>query len=161
MRKAPLAIGVAAMLLTLWAGTSAHADTGSTDMQDRIDAVLQEQPGGTQIAWNEVSWNDGDVVLTLASASTSQGVTTFAAVGGCTSGKFCAYNQTGYRGDKITYSTCTSSQSVSALVGPVRSIANSRTSGTIRAYAGSTLLATATAGTGANVTGTTTNITCG
>lgn len=84
----------------------------------------------------------------------------FAAVGGCTTGKFCAYNQTGYRGDKITFSTCSSSQSVTGLTGAVRSIANSRSTGIIRAYAGSTLLASAAAGTGVNVTGTTTNIFC-
>lgn len=47
-------------------------------MQTRIDEVLAEHPGGTQVSWNEVSWEDGDVVLTLA----SEGVSTFA-VGSC------------------------------------------------------------------------------
>lgn len=161
MKRIPLAIAAVALLFTAWTSTAAWADAGQSEMQSRIDAALAGQPGGIQIGWNEISWDDGDVVLTLAPASTSGGAGRRAAIGGCASGKFCAYNQTGYRGDKITYSACTSSHSVAGLAGAVRSIANSRTSGTVRAYAGSTLLASASAGSGKNVTGTTTKISCG
>lgn len=125
-------------------------------MQARVDSALTANPGGTQIAWNEVSWDDGAMILTLAPETG----TVHTMVGGCASGKFCAYDHASYSGNKITYSTCTSYQSVSALPGAVRSMANSRTSGSIKAYSGSTLLATATAGHGTNVGGTTTYISC-
>lgn len=160
--KKLLVLAVTALTLSLVSVTPAIAETGTGDMQVRVEAVLAEYPGGEQTAWNEISWDDGAIVMTLqAAASSSGGAALLAAVGGCASGKFCAYNQTAYRGDKITYSTCASSQSVAALTGAVRSIANSRTSGTVRAYAGSTLLASAAAGAGASVGGTTTNISCG
>lgn len=159
MKYIGIVIGAIALLATSVAGPTAAA-TGTGNMQERVEAVLAENPGGTQIGWNEISWDDGDVILTLAPSASPSGVTAFAAVGGCTAGRFCAYSQSSYGGDKITFSTCTSSHSVSALSGPVRSMANSRTSGTIRAYAGSTLLASAAAGTGSNVTGTTTKISC-
>jgi len=160
MKTTPFAIGVAVMVLTSWFASPAQAITSNPEMQTRVETVLEQNPGGTQIAWNEVSWDDGEVVLTLAPPTVGAGPAVLAVVGGCTSGKFCAYNQTGYLGDKITYSTCTSTQSVANLIGAVRSIANSRTTGTIRAYAGSTLLASAAAGAGSNVTGTSTNISC-
>lgn len=156
MKRAALAVTLVALMLASSPGPVAQAASTPSGTQDRIDEVLREHPGGDQTAWNEISWDDGAVILTLASTY----ITPFAAVGGCTSGRFCAYNQTGYRGDKLTFSTCTSSHSVSALAGAVRSIANSRSTGSIRAYAGSTLLATAAAGTGSNVTGTTTKFVC-
>lgn len=151
-------IAVAAVLLAI-APTSAAVASENNDMQVRIDAVLHAHPGGTQIAWNEVSWDDGDVVLTLASEAPVE-VSPLAAVGNCASGTFCAYTDTSYRGDKLTFSACTNINSVSALGGTVRSMANSRGSGSIKAYSSTVLLATAVAGTGTNVSGTTVYINC-
>jgi len=148
---------IAAVLLIALPGAAARADDAS-DMQDRVDAALRAQPGGTQTDWNEVTWNQGDVILTLAPPTAS--ATGLAVVGGCTSGRFCAYSGSSYTGSKLTYSTCASAQSVAALGAPVRSIANARSSGVILAYGGSTLLASASAGAGSNVSGTTTNISC-
>ncbi len=159
MKKTAIVIGTCVVLMLSWISTPANASQAGS-MQQRVDAVLEENPGGAQTAWNEVSWGDGDVVLTLAPLASDNAIVSLTAVAGCTSGRFCVYNQTGYRGDKITYSTCTSSHSVAALAGAVRSIANSRTSGTIRAYAGSTLLASAAAGAGTNVAGTTSSLSC-
>ncbi|GGH33742.1 peptidase inhibitor family I36 protein [Microbacterium album] len=164
----PAAMAIAGMLFFTAPTVTFAAETPTQDMQERVEAALADRPGGVQTSWNEVNWDDGRVVLTLDPTSSRAGssvvlatdVVALAAVGGCASGTFCAYNQTGYRGDKITFSTCASSHSVSGLVGSVRSIANSRSSGVVRAYNGTTLLASATAGNGSNVSGTTNKLTC-
>ena len=160
MRQSPIGILIAAAALLLAiAPNSAAVASGNSDMQSRIDKVMGAHPNGTQISWNEVSWDGGDVILTLA-PETSTGTATLAAVGGCASGSFCAYSLTNYAGNKLTFSTCVNIHSVSALGSPVRSIANSRSSGSIKAYSSTSLLATAAAGTGKNVSGTTTYINC-
>lgn len=127
---------------------SASPAAASTDAtQDQVDAVIAEF-GGTQTASNEVSWNDGAVVLTIAPDTTaSRGFTAFS-VGGCPSGAFCAYSGTSYTGSRLTFSACTSGNSVAAL-GTVRSLANSRGTGTVRAYDGWATVATLAPNTGA------------
>lgn len=127
-------------------------------MATQVAAVLDAHPGGERTGWNEVTWHGGDVVLTLAPEVHSG--TAAKSVGGCASGKFCAYSLPGYLGSKITYSTCTSNHSVSALGSPVRSIANSRSSGNVKAYNGSSLVLTVNAGTGKNTTSTITKLAC-
>ena len=45
----------------------AAAPAKTTDsMDERIAAVLDERLGGTRTGWNEVTWDGGDVVLTLS-----------------------------------------------------------------------------------------------
>lgn len=141
-------------------GSSASV-AAPTEMQVRIDQVLAVNPGSIQTDWNEVTMAGGDPVLTLAVDTPAAAAAAAAAkvVGGCTAGKFCAYQKVGYLGDKLTYSTCGGSQSVAGLAA-VRSVANSRTSGSVRAHAGSKVLATIAAGTGKNVSAGTTNLTC-
>ncbi len=133
-----LATVAAAVLFTLAPALPASA---VDPMQDRVDAVIAEF-GGEQTAPNEVSWDDGAVILTLA----PEGVTAFA-IGNCPSGSYCAYSGLSYSGSRLAFSTCTSGNSVAALPS-VKSIANSRTSGTVKAYNGSTLVATVNANTG-------------
>lgn len=148
-------LATVALALSPMGSTPTNPD--DANMQARVDTVLAANPGGEQTAWNVVSWDDGAVVLTLAPENSVGSLT----VGGCATGKHCAYNGVSYTGDKLTYSTCTSHESVSALPGTVRSMANSRSSGSIKAYSSSsTLLATATAGHGTNVGGTTSYISC-
>lgn len=128
---------------------SASPATASTDpTQDQVDAVIAEF-GGTQTAPNEVSWDDGAVVLTLApeGAADSRGFTA-SSVGGCPSGAFCAYSGTSYGGSRLTFWACTTGNSVAAL-GTVRSLANSRSTGTVRAYDGWATVATLGSNTGA------------
>lgn len=127
----------------------AHA----SEVQDRIDAVLAEY-GGEQTAWNEVSWDGGDTVLTVA------GEASISRVGGCADGKFCAYSLAGYSGSRLTFSTCTSNISVSSLGASVRSIANSRSSGTVTAYNGGSAVLSVGAGSGANTSATITSLGC-
>ncbi|MCM3656214.1 hypothetical protein M3147_03005 [Agromyces mediolanus] len=98
------------------------------DLQQQIDAVLAEFPGGTQTAPNEVSWQDGTVVLTLANDEQVAA----RSVGSCATGTHCVYSGSGLSGSKLTFSTC-STQSVAPLGAPVASIANAR-SVVVRAY---------------------------
>lgn len=149
-----LFVSVAAALATATPTLAAPA-TAPTSMQQRVNTALIETPGGIQTAWNEISWDNGDVVLTIA----PEGLITASTVGTCESGKFCAYAKASYSGTKLTFSTCTSGLSVTALP-QVRSIANARSSGTVTAYNGSTLVTTVAAGTGKNTTGTITSLSC-
>ena len=106
----------------------AHAANADTpDLQDRIDQVLAEY-GGQQISANEVAWDGGAVVLSLASAS---GVSPMS-VGSCATGTYCVYSGL-LSGDKMAFSSC-GTYSVAALGAPVQSVANARTSGVVRVY---------------------------
>lgn len=127
-------------------------------MQERVERILADNPGSTQSGWNEVTMIGGDPILTLA-VSPEVGVTPYTTVADCSAGAFCAYSGVGYRGDRLIYRTCTNNHSVAGLTA-VRSIANSRTVETVRAYNGATLNATVPPGTGKNVTGTVTKLTC-
>ncbi len=148
----------AATALTTAAPAAALGSTTSTPMQQRVNAALAAEPGGMQTAWNEVSWDDGRIVLTLAPPALPWEVA--AQVSNCASGKFCAYSAAGYGGNKLAFSTCTSNLSVSALGAPVRSIANSRTSGTVTAYNNGTYVTTVAAGTGKNILVSITSLSC-
>lgn len=135
-------LGVAALLaLTTTVPANAAPDplpqVSAAQLQTRITAVLDANPGGTQLNSHTVQWNDGDVTLDLAPT----------AVGTCATGSFCAYSSPNLTGSKLSYATC-STYSVTAIT--VRSIANARSSGSIRAQnsGGSTL---ATVGAGAHL----------
>jgi hypothetical protein len=137
---------------------SGPAHAHNLELQEQVDVILKQNPGSKQTGPNEVTMVGGDPVLTL---DVDEDLLSFAAkaVGSCPSGKFCAYSSIGYNGSVLTYSTCTSNHSVAGL-SAVRSIANSRASGTVRAYKGSTLLATVAAGTGKDVSAGSTKLTC-
>ncbi|MCD1571859.1 hypothetical protein [Agromyces mediolanus] len=126
-RIAAAALVAAAVVLAPLPAVAATApeDPG---LQQRIDAVLAEFPGGTQTGPDEVSWQDGAVVLTLE----SEGQLAARSVGSCATGTHCVYSGSGLSGSKLTFSTC-STQSVAPLGAPVASIANAR-SVVVRAY---------------------------
>lgn len=153
IHRSGLIAAVSALLLVFWPSWAIGQEG---DMQQRVEDLLAQYPGGEQTNWNEVNWQDGEVIMTLVPDDLS--VAPLAAT--CTTGRFCAYDGSNYNGNRISFTTCTSQHSVAQLVGPVRSMYNARSSGTIRAYAGSSLLASATAGQGRNVSGTTSHISC-
>lgn len=128
-------------LLTAGLLSAAPASAATDAMQDQVDAVVAEH-GGVQTGANEISWDGGTVILTLA----PEGISALA-VGNCPSGSFCAYSGLSYGGSRMQFTACTSGNSVAAL-GTVRSIANSRTAGTVRAYDGGALIATLAPNTG-------------
>jgi len=128
-RMAVLAtIGALALVLgSPFAATAADRD--SDPLQARIDAVLAEYPGGVQIAANEIAWEDGTVVLTLAVPGSAFGVLD---VGSCATGSYCAYNGYSLSGSKLSFSSCGTPQPT-GVIGTVRSVANARTSGSVNA----------------------------
>lgn len=127
-----------AVALTFIATTPAVAVPSS--LQSKIDKVLAEFPGGTQISADTVSWHDGETVLTLAG-----GVASARAVASCATGSFCAWSGTSYTGTKLTLSGCSASgtsNSLAPLGGTPRSLGNSRSSGIVKARNGSTVVYT-------------------
>jgi hypothetical protein len=155
MSQKPAALfgGFILALVSIFAGTPAFADP---DVQSQIDEVLAEFPGGTQTAWNEVSWDNGAVVLTLS----VPGEVVAMGVGSCANGYYCAYAGPSYTGSKLTFSGCTAGNSVAALGAPVRSIANSRVFGTVSAYNSSSFLFSVGAGSGTNTGASVTLLSC-
>lgn len=160
---------VVALTALLTPTTAWATDADTSPVQERIDEVIAEH-GGDQTAWNEVSWDDGDIVLTIANdqnisiddaRGTSVPTTTAAAsADNCASGKYCVYSRINYGGDKLTYSSCPATYTSFSLSGPIRSIKNDRSSGTVKAYNGSTLKKTLSPGTGTVNISNVTKITC-
>lgn len=162
MRLLRTTLAAAALtLLALSTPSIASAQGSPTDaMQVRVDSIIATH-GGEQVAWNEISWDQGAVVATLSPESevSSRSISVLAA-GNCESGRYCAYSRINYGGDKLTFSACPATNTSFGAIGQARSISNNRSSSTVRAYAGTTLKNTISTGSGAaNVTGIT-RITC-
>ena len=135
MRKFITAV-LAVITLILGAASSANAEVIAPSLQDQIDGVLAEHPGGVQTSANTISWEDGAVILTLA----TDGIGAMS-VGSCATNYYCAYNGTTLSGSKLSFASCNTTVGLSALPGIVRSIANARTSGYVQGQTsgGSTL----------------------
>lgn len=167
--RAALAATALALIALFTPAVASATEQETTPMQERVYEVIDEF-GGEQTGWNEVSWDDGDVVLTLdpdnnlsvnANTMKSVGVTAAASKEDCASGKYCVYSRALYDGYKLTFSACPATHtSFSKLGGAPRSIMNDRASGKVRAYNGNTVKATLNAGTGtSNISGVT-KVTC-
>jgi len=161
-RTLPLTVLAAMAFVLLAFGSPVAANAAGTGadvgMQARVDAVLAEYPGGVQIGPNEVSWESGGVILTLASENGQVGSR---AVGSCGSGSFCAYTGYSLSGSKLSFTTCTTHSTT--VLGAVRSVANARSSGSIKAKNSSgTVLSTINAGSSvAYAPSNITQLTCG
>lgn len=157
----------ALVLVALFTPTAASAMTPpNTVMQERVEDVIDEH-GGVQTGWNEVAWDDGAIILTLdpgdsalTGTVSARAVTAAAARDNCAAGRYCAYGKAGYGGNKLTYSACPATHTSFSIIGSPRSIKNNRTTGTVKAYNGSALKNTLTAGNGNSNTTGITKITC-
>lgn len=147
---------IAALLLggALLVASGPAASATDDSLQSRIDAVLEEFPGGVQIAPDQVSWESGEVILTLEGAATPF------SVGNCATGAFCAYTGSSLSGTRLQFTNCSGTNSVAPLGAPVRSVANARTSGSVYAYNGSTKVLTVAAASWKNTTATVTRLGC-
>lgn len=143
-------------------GTIAQASTHHLQLE--VDQVLSEHPGGVQTGPGEITWNDGEVILNLQSGhdetELSHDISPFSTVGSCASGYFCGFTSTGLAGSKISFSSCTASNSVSPLGSAVRSVANARNSGTVYAYNGSSAVLSVAANSWNNTSATITRLGC-
>jgi hypothetical protein len=136
---------MATSLLLVASPAVAASSASRVALEIRATAVLEANPGGQEIAPGIVSWGNGAVVLTLDGAVSPQ------AVGTCATGQYCAWSETSYIGTKLAFTACSAggtSSSLALLGGVVRSTANARSSGTVKAKNGSTVVYTMAANTG-------------
>lgn len=134
--------GFATIALSLW---STPAFAAFPEGTNDVAVILQQHPGGEEVAPGVISWSDGAIVMTLAGAASP------AAIGSCATGQYCAWSGTSYTGTKLAFSACSASgtsSSLSLLGGTVRSTANARSSGHVNAQNGSTTVYTMAANTG-------------
>ena len=133
--KRILTLTFAVVLTSAWGGAAAHAQP--TSLQQEVNQVLAEYPGGEQTGPAEVTWHDGDVILTLRSAQISTyGTDASTSVGSCATGYYCGNTTMNHTGSKISFSSCPAPNLVAPLGSPVRSIANARSSGNVLAFNG-------------------------
>lgn len=148
MKRIPLlaaAVLVAAVSLAPTPALASGSYPDDESLQSRIDAVLLAFPDGVQIADDTVAWERGEVALTLAGGSSAR------SIGNCATGKYCAWSAFNYGGSKLSFSSCSlagSSNSLAPLGSNARSLANARTSGTVKAKNGATVVHTLAAGVG-------------
>lgn len=140
---------VATVLLALSAlfASSAHAigsesviAASTKPVQQLIDDAMHDRPGGTQISATEVSWEDGAVTLTVYDGLSSR------AIGSCAAGSFCAWDGSHLTGSRLSFTSCATHSTAGLSI--VRSLANARSSGTVKAKnSGGTVLLTLSANT--------------
>lgn len=121
---------VFALALVIAPADTVQATEAGSPLQQRIDQTLAEYPGGVQTAPNEITWASEEVVLRLEDPADTRAS---AAIGNCPSGSHCVFSATDLRGSQLIFNSCTT-QSISPLGSPVRSIANARSSTIVRAY---------------------------
>lgn len=153
-RVAPLGAILLGLVIALGATPAYAADPGGRAVDPQVVAMLEEVPGGIVIDATHAVWPELDMELSVSSAS---GISA-RSVGACATGKFCAFNATSIGGSVLSFSTCGVNAIPSSF--SVKSVANARTSGSLQARNGTTVLKTVSAGSWSNVTGTVTNLRC-
>jgi len=138
-----------AFLLALGITPAAHAE----ELDSRIVHALEAEPGGVVTSTTTVEWPTLGMRLTLTSNGFSRGLSTR-----CPSGLVCAFQGAGEAGARLTWASC-GTFSTAALT-TVGSVANGRSTGTVQARNGSTVLASASAGNFANTPSGVTNVRC-
>lgn len=138
------------LALLLVAGPiAAHADT----LDPQVAAALQTVPGGEVLDSHTAYWPDLGMTMTVPDPRLRD------AVGICPNGSVCAFSGASLGGTKLSWTTC-GTFSTAALKAPVRSIADARSTGSLQARSGTTVVATAIAQSWASVTGTSDNVNC-
>jgi hypothetical protein len=106
-------------------------------LQARVDAAMLAIPGGVQIGDDSIAWDGGAVVLTLEGGSNQQ------SIGTCSTGSYCAWSGASYTGNKLSFTACSiggTASSLAPLGTNAQSLANARTSGTVQAKNGATVV---------------------
>ena len=142
------ALTVGIILLSAPVSATADEDSG---LDPVIAYALTAAPGGIALDARHAVWPDG--MELRAPEPFAKAVLT------CPTMRICAFQGTATSGAMLSWNSC-GTYSTSALSG-VGSIANARAAGSVlRARNGTPILTTATAGSGKNVYGTTTNVQC-
>lgn len=150
MKKMLTLLAAVALTATIFAAPAANASEITPDHQ--IEYALKQVPGGYATSDHTAYWPKTGMEMTSSLA-----ILPFA-VGSCATGSICAYSGYSLTGSKLSWTSC-STFSTAALPS-VGSIANARSSGTLRARNGTTVVATAGAGGQANVWSAVTNVQC-
>ena len=148
MKRIPLLVVALLVLasLTPAAATAAVAPPDAAEsLQARVDAVMEANPRGVQISDDSIAWEDGTIVMTLEGGSNQK------TIGTCSNGSYCAWAALAYTGSKLSFTACSlggTSSSLAALGTNARSLANARSSGTVKVRNGGTLVWNMAASTG-------------
>ena len=120
-------IALVALLIAPGSARAEEVDRpdGTLSVQQRIDEAMQARPGGIQFSATEISWDDGAVVLTVDGGVGPH------AIGSCATGAFCAWDGANLTGSKLSFTSCGTHSTAGLSV--VRSIANARSSGSVKA----------------------------
>ncbi len=145
---------LAALVSLILLATPTAAVAEETPISPEVADALEVEPGGVVIDYWTAEWPDTGMRLDVEPE-----IFLRAAVGSCASGRICAFSKVGATGTKLSWSSC-GTYSTSALGSAVRSIANARSTGTLKALNGSTTVASASAGTSTNVYATVTKVSC-
>lgn len=132
---------LATMFTSFWTTTTAQAAT----LQDEVNKVLEEF-GGIQIAPNAIAWNGREIILEIRNVESQKAT---AAVNNCPDGSFCAFDAGAYSGNRLMFTACPTTVTTFPGLSNVRSLQNSRATGTVRAYSSTILRATLNPGKGA------------
>lgn len=150
-----LAVLATALIGVLALSPAAASASEHEPVDPEIAAVLAEVPGGIVIDANHAVWPALDLTMTVPTEDRSAALSS---VGPCSTGRVCAFSGSSLSGSQLSWGTCGYHSVPSTFT--VRSIADARSSGSLQALSGSTVLATVYAGGWANVSGTTTRLRC-
>jgi hypothetical protein len=146
MKRRTLALGLA-LTLTMALGETASAASADLlpDIHPDVAFALNSEPGGVVVDFYTAEWPESGMRLEVPGLLR-------ASVGSCATGYICAYSLGGQGGTKLSWPTCGTKST--ATISTVGSIANARSSGTLSAFQGSTVRASAAAGSYVNVAAT-------
>lgn len=125
------------------------------DLHPHVEYALEQVPGGIVLGERTAYWPELDMTLEVQSEDAR-------AVGTCATGSVCAYSASNGGGTKLQWGSCGTHYTTA--IATVGSIANARSSGTLNAREGTTVRASASAGSSSNVpfayTSSITNVRC-
>ena len=147
--RSAIAVIAATIALTL-APVAAHADT----VDPQITAALKALPGGEIIDDHTAYWPDLTMTLTVVNPLLRD------AIGGCPNGSNFIILIDTPSGAKPSSTSCSTFSTTVIPGGVVRSIADARSTGSLQARNGTTVVATATAQSWNTVTAATDNVKC-
>jgi hypothetical protein len=140
-------LAAAAALLPAAAASAQSAD----EVHPSIRYALAAEPGGVVVDDSTAYWPAIGMTLTVPREAARS-------VGPCATGRICAFQSSNLGGAYLSWASC-GTYSTAALPS-VGSIANARSSGTLQARNGTTVVASAGANSWTNVFSTVTNVRC-
>lgn len=133
---------LASLLTASGGGAAPVEDRPVGEIHPHVEYALEQVPGGIAVGERVAYWPELDMTLEVQAVAAR-------AVGTCATGSVCAYSAANRGGTKLQWGSCGTHST--AAIATVGSIANARSSGTLNARQGTTVRASASAGSSANV----------